>query len=45
MGFAMTYGLASLSYNYFEKRFLLLEDRFRPEFPVAEPGTARAAVA
>jgi peptidoglycan/LPS O-acetylase OafA/YrhL len=45
VGFAVTYGLASLSYNYFEKRFLVLKDRFRPEFPVAKPGTARAAVA
>jgi peptidoglycan/LPS O-acetylase OafA/YrhL len=45
VGFAVTYGLASLSYNYFEKRFLALKDRFRPEFPVAEPVTPRAVVA
>jgi len=29
LGFLLSYGIAFLSYNYFEKRFLRLKDRFR----------------
>src|SRR5262249_23934258 len=37
VGFALTYGVASASYNHFEKRLLALKERFRPEFGVTKP--------
>jgi peptidoglycan/LPS O-acetylase OafA/YrhL len=30
--FALSYGIAALSYNYFEKRFLSLKERFQPQY-------------
>ena len=42
---AIVYGVAWLSFNYFESYFLHLKDRFRPRItePVARPMTAKAA--
>jgi peptidoglycan/LPS O-acetylase OafA/YrhL len=39
--FAVAFGVASLSYNFFEKRFLALKDRFAPVYP-EETAAARA---
>jgi peptidoglycan/LPS O-acetylase OafA/YrhL len=44
IGFALSYGVASLSYNYFEKRFLVLKERFRPEFVVATPSAYQSPI-
>lgn len=38
--FSLAFGLASLSYNFFEKRFLALKDRFEPQYPAAAPSPA-----
>jgi peptidoglycan/LPS O-acetylase OafA/YrhL len=39
----LSFAIASLSYNYFEKRFLSLKGRFEPEYgttPSPSPGGA-----
>ena len=41
--FSLSYGIASLSYNYFEKRFLARKDRFRPVYLAREPNAPVAA--
>jgi peptidoglycan/LPS O-acetylase OafA/YrhL len=40
--FSLAFGIASLSYNFFEKRFLALKGRFEPEYGTAAspPGVA-----
>jgi len=43
VAFSLSYGIASLSYNYFEKRFLALKDRFRPVYLAREPNAPVAA--
>jgi len=44
IGFALSYAVASLSYNYFEKRFLVLKERFRPEFVVTTPSAYQSPI-
>jgi peptidoglycan/LPS O-acetylase OafA/YrhL len=41
--FALAFGVASLSYNLYEKRFLALKDRFAPVYGKAPAATASAA--
>jgi peptidoglycan/LPS O-acetylase OafA/YrhL len=38
--FAISFCAASLSYNFFEKKFLLLKGRFEPEYNLAETPTS-----
>jgi peptidoglycan/LPS O-acetylase OafA/YrhL len=45
LGLTLTFGLAVLSYQLFERRFLRMKDRFEPRWPTAGAPPAPAAAA